>query len=92
MLELGHAYLFGQPLPAAARHLEPLARQLSASCWLGTLDGDSVVCRASGASKGILSTVLPVGTRLPAHATAAGWVLLANAGEAELQAYLRLPI
>lgn len=79
VLELGHAYLAGSGLPdIAAPHLEQLALNVRESAFLSVLDGPDAVCVAAAPAHRVLAAVLPVGSRRPARATAAGRVLLAH--------------
>jgi IclR family pca regulon transcriptional regulator len=91
ILALGHAYLSSVPLVMAA---QPVLDQVSAatreSCSLAIMDGDEIlyVARSSSSTR-IMSIDLGVGSRLPAHCTSMGRVLLANLPPDELAAYLR---
>ena len=91
ILSLGHAYLSSVPLVMAA---QPVLDQVSAatheSCSLAIMDGDEILYVArSSSSKRIMSIDLGVGSRLAAHCTSMGRVLLANVPAEELAAYLR---
>jgi IclR family pca regulon transcriptional regulator len=91
ILSLGHAYLSSVPLVMAA---QPVLDQVSAtiheSCSLAILDGDEILYVArSSASTRIMSIDLGVGSRLPAHCTSMGRVLLAGMAPDDLAAYLR---
>jgi IclR family pca regulon transcriptional regulator len=91
ILSLGHAYLSSVPLVMAA---QPVLDQVSAktheSCSLAIMDGDEImyVARSSSSTR-IMSIDLGVGSRLPAHCTSMGRVLLANLMPDDLAAYLR---
>ena len=78
VLQLGFEFLHSQPLVAVA---EPLLRELrdetGESAHLGVLDGDAVVYLVRVASEGVFSASVSVGSRLPAHTTSMGRVLLA---------------
>ncbi|HTT72283.1 MAG TPA: IclR family transcriptional regulator C-terminal domain-containing protein [Anaeromyxobacteraceae bacterium] len=93
-LRLGGAYLAALSLPElAAPHLERLARELGESANLAVLDEGEVVYVARVGARRILSTNLQVGSRLPAHCTALGKVLLAHLPPAEQARRLaRLPL
>jgi len=91
ILSLGHAYLSSVPLVMAA---QPVLDQVSAaiheSCSLAILDGDEILYVArSSASTRIMSIDLGVGSRLPAHCTSMGRVLLGGMGADDLAAFLR---
>jgi IclR family transcriptional regulator, pca regulon regulatory protein len=91
ILALGHAYLSSVPLVMAA---QPILDQVSAatheSCSLAILDGDEILYVArSSSGKRIMSIDLGVGSRLPAHCTSMGRVLLAHLPDDELAGYLR---
>ncbi|MBI4493794.1 MAG: helix-turn-helix domain-containing protein [Chloroflexi bacterium] len=79
VLELGFEYLHGLPLPELAQpYLEQLCQQTGASAHLAILDGREIVYLARAAPRRISATNLHVGSRLPAHATSLGKVLLAS--------------
>jgi IclR family transcriptional regulator, pca regulon regulatory protein len=89
VLELGYAYLSGLTLPQVAQpHLEALVGRVDESSSISVLDGDDIVYVARVQTKRIMTVVITVGTRFPAHATAMGRVLLANLPASELDAYL----
>ncbi|MFE6691724.1 IclR family transcriptional regulator C-terminal domain-containing protein [Streptomyces sp. NPDC057743] len=92
VLDLGFARLSGLTLPELARpHLAALAERVgdSASLAVLTTDGGDTVRYVAGVPGGrILSVTLPPGTRVPAHATAPGRVLLAGLSAAERAARL----
>jgi IclR family pca regulon transcriptional regulator len=88
LLDLGFTYLstidaasFAQPF------MERVADTLHESCSLSVLDGDEIVYIARVSAKRIMSINLVVGSRLPAHATSMGKVLLAYLSPAALDAY-----
>jgi IclR family pca regulon transcriptional regulator len=90
ILKLGYAYLSSLGLWDVA---EPLMRELvdeiSESCSAAVLDGADVVYVARVPSpKRIMSIKIDVGTRLPAHATSMGRVLLSAMTDAQLSDYL----
>ncbi|WP_397518632.1 IclR family transcriptional regulator C-terminal domain-containing protein [Rhodococcus pyridinivorans] len=85
VLELGYANLSRFTLADVCRpHLEALARNLGLSASVTVLDGPDIryVSRVEVASG--MSVSLKAGSRLPAHRTATGRVLLAALPEAEL--------
>jgi IclR family pca regulon transcriptional regulator len=89
ILELGYAYLSSLGLPDIARpHLEKLTATVRESSSVSVLDGDDIVYVARVPTKKIMSVVINVGTRFPAHATSMGRVLLAGLDEKTLDEYL----
>ncbi len=84
VLELGFAYLSAQPWWQLAQPmLEELTRELGESSSAAVLDGDDIVYVQRVHAHRILSINLGVGTRLPAHCTAMGRVLLSALSEDE---------
>ena len=78
VLTLGYAYLSSLSLADVAQsHLTDLANEVHESCSASVLDGFDIVYVARAATKRIMTISLSVGTRLPAHATSMGRVLLA---------------
>jgi len=70
--------------------LDQATESIHESCSLAILDGDEILYVArSSASTRIMSIDLGVGSRLPAHCTSMGRVLLAGMGEPELATFLR---
>ena len=89
VLELGYAYLSSLTLPELAEpHLERLSAQVRESSSVAVLDEDHVVYVARVATSRIMAVTITVGTRLPAHATSMGRVLLADLDDDELLARL----
>lgn len=89
VLELGQAYRESLRLPRLALpHMRELSRATGQSCSLAVLDGAEVVYVQRVAGSRIVDAVIHVGTRLPAHATAMGRVLLAALDEPHLEALL----
>jgi IclR family pca regulon transcriptional regulator len=100
VLGFAGSYLSGARLPRAVQptlHQLSLATQLS--CSVAVLQNDAVIIVARGiwqkpdllpvkASHNVLAYGLHVGTRLPAHATSTGQVLLANLNKQALQAWM----
>src|SRR6185295_4620622 len=91
LLEIGYAYLasleFWELLQPA---LDEVTLRLNESSSAAVLDGEEVVYVARSASRQrIIGVALSVGTRLPAHATSMGQVLLASLLPAELDRYFR---
>lgn len=89
ILELGYAYLSSLGLPEITRpHLEKLTAAVRESSSVSVLDEDDIVYVARVPTKKIMSVVINVGTRFPAHATSMGRVLLAGQDEKALDDYL----
>jgi IclR family pca regulon transcriptional regulator len=91
ILDLGHAYLSSLNVwDALQPSLDAVSRDLDESCSAAVLQGTEIIYIARAASRHrILSIGLRVGTRLPAHATSMGQVLIANSEPAVLAGYLR---
>jgi IclR family pca regulon transcriptional regulator len=89
VLDLGYAYLSSLDLIEVAQPaMEQVAAETQESCSVAVLDGHDVVYVARVPTKRIMRVNLSVGTRLPAHATSLGRVLLADLPEAVLDAFL----
>jgi IclR family transcriptional regulator, pca regulon regulatory protein len=89
VLELGYSYLSGLTTPEVALpYLEQLAAAVSASASLCVLDREDVFYAAHVPASRMLAVRVPVGTRVPAHATAMGQVLLAALPAPERRRYL----
>jgi IclR family pca regulon transcriptional regulator len=89
VLELGFAYLSSQPLWHLAQpDMEALVREIGESCSAAVLEGDDIVYVLRVAAGKIMAINLGVGSRLPAHCTSMGRVLLAGLDEAALAARL----
>ena len=89
VLSLGFSYLSSLDFWEATRpYMEEVTHALNESCSAAVLDGPDIVYVARSAARHrIMSVVLRVGSRLPAHATSMGHVLLGALGERELQAF-----
>ena len=88
ILCLGYAYLSALPWWEVAQpHLEAAAGRLGESCSAAVLDGSDIVYVARVPATRIMTINLGIGTRLPAHATSLGRVLLASLNETELRDY-----
>jgi IclR family pca regulon transcriptional regulator len=89
VLNIGYAYLSALDLVELSRgEMESLGRETGESCSIAVLDSTDVVYVARSPSTRIMSTALGLGSRLPAHATSLGHVLLAGLSAPELDAYL----
>jgi IclR family pca regulon transcriptional regulator len=88
VLRLGYAYLSSQRLQDVAQpHLESFVGEVRESCSLGSLDGTDVMVVARVPARRIMAITMAVGTRLPAHASALGRVLLAGLDAGALDAW-----
>lgn len=77
-LRLGVGALAAMPLPQIVQPwLDQLAEQINQSCSVSILDGAEIVYVARAAQKRVMSIGLMPGSRLPAHCTSMGRVLLA---------------
>jgi len=89
LLGLGHAYLSSTPLVVTAQpFLDRVSDAVNESCSLAMLDGVDILYVARSVSSRIISVALNVGSRLPAHCTSIGLVLLAHLPPAELKDHL----
>lgn len=88
VLTLGYAYLSSLNVgEIAQRHMEALVEKVHESCSASVLDGTDIVYVARVPTRRIMTIALAVGTRLPAHATSMGRVLLSELSEVDLQRY-----
>jgi IclR family pca regulon transcriptional regulator len=84
VMELGFAYLSSQPVwHLALPVMEDLVQDVHESSSAAVLDGDDIVYVLRVPAKKIMAISLGPGSRLPAHCTAMGRVLLAGLPEAE---------
>jgi IclR family pca regulon transcriptional regulator len=90
ILELGHAYMTSSPLASSSQPvLDRVSDVVHESCSMAILDGDEILYIARSSTKDrIMSIDLGLGSRLPAHCTSMGRVLLAGLAADELRAYL----
>src|SRR5215475_13099603 len=78
VLELGFAYLSSQPVWHLAQPvMEELVQDIHESSSAAVLDGDDIVYVLRVPANKIMAVSLRVGSRLPAHCTSMGRVLLA---------------
>jgi len=86
VLDLGYGYLSSLSLPEIAQpHLETLASRIHESASASVLDGTDIVYVARVPIRRIMSVKINIGTRMPAHATSMGRVLLAGLTDQELK-------
>ncbi|CAG7612975.1 IclR family transcriptional regulator domain-containing protein [Actinacidiphila bryophytorum] len=89
VLDLGYAPLSGLALgEIAAPHLAELVRRVNDSASVAVLDGDDIRYVVRVAASRTVRVALAPGTRLPAHATSLGRVLLAALPAAERERWL----
>lgn len=88
-LRLGMSALASLPLPQIVQPwLDQLSEQIGQSCSVSILDGTEIVYLARAAQRRVMSIGLMPGSRLPAHFTSMGRVLLAALPEAEARAII----
>jgi IclR family pca regulon transcriptional regulator len=86
VLDLGYGYLSSLSLPEIAQpHLETLASRVHESASASVLDGTDIVYVARVPIRRIMSVKINIGTRMPAHATSMGRVLLSGLSSPELK-------
>lgn len=89
VLNLGHAYFSSIDLVQRAQPLlDELGDAVHTNCALAMLNWSDVVYLVRSQSRRLTQNSLGLGSRLPAHCTSLGRVLLAHLGQAELDAYL----
>ncbi len=89
VLGLGYSFLSGLGFPTVALpHLERLVAEVDESSEGSILDGQDVVYVARVPGPKLMTLAVNVGSRLPAHATSMGRVLLSGLPDQELDAYL----
>ena len=89
VLTLGHTYLSSLSfVDVAQAYMKDLAAETNEAVGLTTLDGSEIVFVARVGAQRIMSSVLVVGSRLPAYPTSMGRVLLADLPRAEQEARL----
>jgi IclR family transcriptional regulator, pca regulon regulatory protein len=89
VLTIGQRYSASNALVEIAQpHLLALAEETQESASVATLDGGEVVYIARVPVRRIMSINVAVGTRVPAHATSMGQVLLAWQDDAAIEAHL----
>ena len=87
VLRLGMGALASLPLPQIVQPwLDQLSEQIGQSCSVAILDETEIVYIARAAQRRVMSIGLMPGSRLPAHCTSMGRVLLAALPEVEAKA------
>lgn len=90
MLSLGYSYIASQNIwEIASPYLEEFSEKIQESSSLATLDNTEIVYVARVSVNKIMKDSLGVGTRLPAHASSVGRVLLAHLSEKKLDRYFQ---
>lgn len=88
ILSLGYSYLSSTPLTISAQPaLNKISRQLNESCSLGVLEENDVLYISRSQSSRVMSVALNAGSRVPAHCTSLGRVLLSALSESDLCDY-----
>jgi DNA-binding IclR family transcriptional regulator/enamine deaminase RidA (YjgF/YER057c/UK114 family) len=82
---VAHDAVLGQ---AVQPHIDTLVRELRESVSLAVMDGDAAVVAASGEPDRSLRIGMPVGRRMPLHASAVGKALLAHQPMPRIEALL----
>jgi IclR family pca regulon transcriptional regulator len=89
VLRLSQSYMHSARLPRAIEpELHRLAREVKEASSAGVLDGDDVICIAATMAGRAVSQTLQPGTRVPAHCTANGRVLVAGLRPEEAEAWI----
>ena len=87
VLDIGYAYLSSLNIEQIAQpYLEALSERVNESVSVTVLDGADIIYVARVPTKRIMTISLGLGSRLPAHCTSMGRVLLAELSPAELAA------
>lgn len=91
VLELGNAYISGMSELETVRDiLYDLTRELGESASAATIDGPDIIYVARSPSRQrLLAIGIAVGTRLPAHATSMGQVLLSQYSQNEFDRFMK---
>jgi IclR family transcriptional regulator, pca regulon regulatory protein len=89
VLGLSHAYTGSARLPKTVQpFLQRITKDVQFSCNCAVLESGDAVYIASVTVPRIMGSGLDVGTRLPAHTTAAGRILLASLSDERLQDWI----
>lgn len=89
VLNLGWNYFASLGVDEIAKEvMADLVRDIDESCSMATLDLPDIVYLARVHTRRVMTISGGIGSRLPAHATASGHVLLAALDNAELDSYL----
>ena len=89
VLHLGYSYMAAFGITDAARDvMQAVSETVQEASSLAVLDGDEIVFVVRVGARRVLGTNIISGTRLPAHCTALGRVLLAGLPDRQLDAVL----
>lgn len=89
LLEVGYSYLGSLPWwEIALPHIQGVSEALDETCVASVLAGEDIVMIARRNGTRLTAINVPMGTRLPAHATAMGRILIANKNESEIDKYV----
>lgn len=89
VMRLGHSYLASARLPRTVLPvLQQMTNVIGESTNLAVLEGADAVYISRASAAKLLVTMIEPGTRLPAHASAAGRILLAYLDDAALSQWL----
>jgi len=90
ILDLGHSYLSSLSFAEViSPFMNDLSHRLKRPCSAAILDGYEIIYVAHIGRTEFISINLTVGSRLPAHATSIGQVLLGGLPDEELETFLR---
>ncbi|MEK6190869.1 MAG: IclR family transcriptional regulator C-terminal domain-containing protein [Chloroflexota bacterium] len=89
VLELAKPFVSHDPWEWARPYLQSLTDRLEESASIAVLDGFDILYVARTPTRRLMTLAVGVGSRLPAHATSKGRVLLAFLPEAELATFFR---
>jgi IclR family pca regulon transcriptional regulator len=88
VMDLGYRYLSSLPWWQVVQPIiEEAASAVNESCSVGILDGVDIIFTAGAAADRIVSANIRIGSRLPAHATASGRVLLSLLPDGQLDQF-----
>jgi IclR family pca regulon transcriptional regulator len=89
LLEVGYSYLGSLPWwEIALPHMQKVSEKLDETCVASVLAGEEIVMIARRRGTRLTAINVPMGSRLPAHATAMGRVLLASRTDQEIDKYI----
>lgn len=89
VLNLGHAYFSSSDVVQKSQiYLDQLSQTVFTNCSLAIMSAPDVVYLSRVQSKKLIEKPIGLGSRLPAHCTSAGRILLSNLPDAKLHLYL----
>ena len=90
VLQLAKPHVAGSdPWEFARPYLDSLTERTGESASIAVLDGTEILYVARSPTRRLMTLAITVGSRLPAHATSKGRILLAYLPEAELEAFFQ---